>query len=162
MIKIRAMMARIFSYSGRHAKISLKITDKEPIFADLSVSKTHFTDKTAFSNDLSVNFWQLWWGFTDKSHLGEHLSVKPCPKRLNFYGQSVNFHRCVRKRQSFCQMQRLISQRPSSQSKLPPNYFWLFPSWKAIIRFFDLRQSFFPASFRLDINKTSIMKLFVK
>ncbi|MEE1508670.1 MAG: prevent-host-death protein, partial [Ligilactobacillus ruminis] len=28
-------------------------------FADLSVSKTHFTDKPAFSNDLSVNFWQL-------------------------------------------------------------------------------------------------------
>ena len=36
------------------AKISLKITDKVPFFADLSVSKTHFTDKPAFSNDLSV------------------------------------------------------------------------------------------------------------
>ncbi|MSC13949.1 hypothetical protein GKD07_14335 [Lactobacillus rhamnosus] len=22
---------------------------------------------------------------------------------------------------------------PSSQSNLPPNYFWLFPSWKAIV-----------------------------
>jgi hypothetical protein len=31
-----------------------------------------------------------------------------------------------------------------------------------IIRFFGLRQSFFPASFRLDINKTIIMKLFVR
>ena len=41
------------------AKISLKITDKVPFFADLSVSKTHFTDKPAFSNDLSVNFWPL-------------------------------------------------------------------------------------------------------
>ena len=59
MIKIRAMMARIFSYSGRHAKISLKFTDKEPIFADLSVIKTHFTDKPSFSCDLSVNFWPL-------------------------------------------------------------------------------------------------------
>ena len=56
MIKIRAMMARIFSYSGRHAKISLKFTDKESIFADLSVIKTHFTDKLVFFGDLSVNF----------------------------------------------------------------------------------------------------------
>ena len=70
MIKIRAMMARIFSYSGRHAKISLKITDKEPIFADLSVSKMNFTDKPSFSGD---------------------LSVKPGPKRLNFYGQTAIF-----------------------------------------------------------------------
>ena len=52
-------MARIFSYSGRHAKILLEFTDKEPIFADLSVIKTHFTDKLAFSSDLSVNFSQV-------------------------------------------------------------------------------------------------------
>ena len=38
------------------AKISLKFTDKVPIFIDLSVSKTHFTDKPVFSSDLSVNF----------------------------------------------------------------------------------------------------------
>ena len=56
LIKIRAMMARIFSYSGRNAKISLKFTDKESIFADLSVIKTHFTDKLVFFGDLSVNF----------------------------------------------------------------------------------------------------------
>ncbi|MBT9627515.1 prevent-host-death protein [Ligilactobacillus ruminis] len=49
-------MARIFSYSGRHAKISLEFTDKESIFADLSVIKTHFTDKPSFFGDLSVNF----------------------------------------------------------------------------------------------------------
>ncbi|WP_368302529.1 prevent-host-death protein [Ligilactobacillus ruminis] len=49
-------MARIFSYFGRCTGISLEFTDKEPIFADLSVSKTHFTDKLAFSSDLSVNF----------------------------------------------------------------------------------------------------------
>ena len=41
------------------AKISLKFTDKVPIFIDLSVTKTHFTDKPAFSGDLSVNFWAL-------------------------------------------------------------------------------------------------------
>ncbi|MEQ2869907.1 prevent-host-death protein [Ligilactobacillus ruminis] len=40
-------------------KISFKFTDKAPIFADLSVSKTHFTDKQAFSSDLSVNFCPL-------------------------------------------------------------------------------------------------------
>ena len=49
------MMARIFSYSGQSAKISLKFTDKEPIFADLSVSKTYFTDKLSIFSDLSVN-----------------------------------------------------------------------------------------------------------
>ncbi|MBT9627472.1 prevent-host-death protein [Ligilactobacillus ruminis] len=52
-------MARIFFFFGQRAKISLKFTDKEPIFADLSVSKTHFTDKPSFSGDLSVNFWPL-------------------------------------------------------------------------------------------------------
>ncbi|MEO2767365.1 prevent-host-death protein [Ligilactobacillus ruminis] len=41
------------------AKISIKFTDKEPIFDDLSVSKTHFTDKPTFSGDLSVNFCPL-------------------------------------------------------------------------------------------------------
>ena len=98
MIKIRAMMARIFSYSGRHAKISLEFTDKVPFFVDLSVSKTHFTDKPASSNDLSVNFWPLWWRFTDKAGFLEHLSVKPGPKRLNFYGQTAIFDHFVRKR----------------------------------------------------------------
>ena len=38
MIKIRAMMARIFSYSGRHAKISLKFTDKQGFLSRLSVN----------------------------------------------------------------------------------------------------------------------------
>ena len=74
------------------------ITDKVPFFADLSVSKTHFTDKPAFSNDLSVNFWPLWWGFTDKAGFLEHLSVKPGPKRLNFYGQTAIFDHFVRNR----------------------------------------------------------------
>ncbi|EGX97887.1 hypothetical protein, partial [Ligilactobacillus ruminis] len=35
-------------------KISFKFTDKAPIFADLSVSKTHFTDKAGFLERLSV------------------------------------------------------------------------------------------------------------
>jgi hypothetical protein len=30
-----------------------------PFFADLSVSKTHFTDKPVFPSDLSVNFCPL-------------------------------------------------------------------------------------------------------
>ena len=91
-------MARIFSYSGRHAKISLEFTDKVPFFVDLSVSKMHFTDKKAFYSDLSVNFWPLWWRFTDKAGFLEHLSVKPGPKRLNFYGQTAIFDHFVRKR----------------------------------------------------------------
>ena len=98
LIKIRAMMARIFSYSGRHAKISLEFTDKVPILADLSVIKTHFTDKPSFSGDLSVNFWSLWGRFTDKQGFLDHLSVKPRSKRLNFYGQTAVFAHFVRNR----------------------------------------------------------------
>ena len=98
LIKIRAMMARIFSYSGRHAKISLEFTDKESIFADLSVIKTHFTDKPSFSGDLSVNFWPLWWRFTDKTGCLEHLSVKPRSKPLKSYGQTAVFDHFVRNR----------------------------------------------------------------
>ena len=97
-MKIRAVMARIFSYSGRHAKISLKFTDKVPFFADLSVIKTYFTDKTSFFGDLSVNFWSLWWGFTDRRLFLKHLSVKSGPKRLNFYGQTAVFDHFVRNR----------------------------------------------------------------
>ena len=97
MMKIRAT-ARIFSCSGRHAKISLKFTDKAFVFEDLSVIKTHFTDKPSFSGDLSVNFWPLWWGFTDRRLFLERLSVKPGPKRLNFYGQTVIFTHFVRNR----------------------------------------------------------------
>ena len=80
------------------SKISLKFTDKVPFLADLSVSKTHFTDKPAFSGDLSVNFWPLWGWFTDTSRFLEHLSVKPGPKQLNFYGQSAIFDHFVRNR----------------------------------------------------------------
>ena len=54
------MMARIFSYSGQSAKISLK--------------------------------------FTDKAGFLEYLSVKPGPKRLNFYGQTAVFDHFVRNR----------------------------------------------------------------
>ena len=69
-----------------------------PFFADLSVTKTHFTDKPAFFSDLSVNFWPLCWEFTDKRLFVEHLSVKPGPKRLNFYGQPAIFDHFVRNR----------------------------------------------------------------
>jgi len=49
-------MARFFLILGGAPGFRSNFTDKEPIFADLSVSKTHFTDKLAFSSDLSVNF----------------------------------------------------------------------------------------------------------
>ena len=42
-------MAVLGMFVRNQAKISLKFTDKVPFFADLSVSKTHFTDKPAFS-----------------------------------------------------------------------------------------------------------------
>ena len=82
----------------KQAKISIKFTDKEPIFDDLSVSKTHFTDKPTFSGDLSVNFCPLWWGFTDRSRFLEHLSVKPRSKPLKSYGQTAIFDHFVRNR----------------------------------------------------------------
>ena len=75
------MTARIFSYSGQRAKTSFKFTDKAFVFADLS-----------------VNFWPFWWGFTDKAGFLDHLSVKPGPKRLNFYGQTAIFDHFVRNR----------------------------------------------------------------
>ena len=55
--------------------------------------------------------------FTDKVPFFVDLSVKPGPKRLNFYGQTAifaHFHRCVRKRQCFCQMQCSLNQRAKS------------------------------------------------
>ena len=74
--------------------------------------------------------------------------------------ETVHFHRCVR---NFAKCSACSIITPSSQSNLPPNYFGLFSSWKwkascirknrmicnylQIIRFFNLRQSFFPASF---------------
>ena len=155
MMKIRAT-ARIFSCSGRCAKISLKFTDKEPIFADLSVSKPHFTDKPTFSSDLSVNFWPLWWWFTDKAGFLKHLSVKTGPKRLNFYGQTAIFDHFVRKRHfssepftdrrlifidlsvngsDFVKYSTRSISAPSSQSNLPPSSFWRLSCIRNRIRF---------------------------
>ena len=117
-----------------------------PFLADLSVSKTHFTDKPTFSSDLSVNFGPLCWGFTDKSHFSEHLSVKPGPKRLNFYGQTAIFDHFVRNHyfwsrsftdrrpifidlsvngRSFCQMQCSLNQHTKLSVKFNAKLFWV-------------------------------------
>ena len=40
----------------------------------------------------------LYWEFTDKSRFSKYLSVKPGPKRLNFYGQTAGFDHFVRNR----------------------------------------------------------------
>ena len=120
-VRLRLLLFGIFKYSAAQT-IKPKFTDKVPFFVDLSVSKTHFTDKPAFPS---------------------YLSVKPGPKRLNFYGQTAifaHFHRCVRKRQCFCQMQCSLNQRAKSScpdgayllSALihgkETDYFGLFPS----------------------------------
>ena len=91
-------MARIFLILGGAPRFHSNFTDKVPILADLSVIKTHFTDKPSFFGDLSVNFWSLWGRFTDKQEFLDHLSVKPGPNRLNFYGQKVVFDHFVRNR----------------------------------------------------------------
>ena len=91
-------MAVLELFVRNPANISFKFTDKVPFFADLSVTKMHFTDKPAISSDLSVNFCPLWWGFTDKVLFLDHLSVKLGPKRLNFYGQTAVFAHFVRNR----------------------------------------------------------------
>ena len=41
------------------------------------------------------------------------------------YGQIVNFHQCVRKRQSFCQMQRLTNQRAKLTVEFTAKLFWV-------------------------------------
>jgi len=52
-------MAVLELFVRNPANISFKFTDKVPFFADLSVTKMHFTDKPAISSDLSVNFCPL-------------------------------------------------------------------------------------------------------
>ncbi|MSB44235.1 hypothetical protein GKD00_08205 [Lactobacillus ruminis] len=46
-LKSVPMMARIFSYSGRCAKISLKFTDKVPFFDDFSLNDSDFAKCSA-------------------------------------------------------------------------------------------------------------------
>ena len=89
-------MVRIFYFWVSPPRFHSEFTDKPPFLVHLSVSKTHFTDKPSFFGDLSVNFWPLWWGFTDRILFSEHLSVKPGPKRLNFYGQTAIFDHFIR------------------------------------------------------------------
>ena len=57
-----------------------------------------FYGQTVIFSNLSVNFWPLWWEFTDKAGFLDHLSVKPRSKRLNFYGQTAVFGDFVRNR----------------------------------------------------------------
>ncbi len=73
-VRLRLLLFGIFKYSAAQT-IKPKFTDKVPFFVDLSVSKKHFTDKPAFPS---------------------YLSVKPGPKRLNFYGQTAIFAHFVR------------------------------------------------------------------
>ena len=91
-------MVRIFYFWVIPPRFHSKFTDKPPFLVHLSVSKPHFTDKPTFSGDLSVNFWPLWWEFTDRSLFLEHLSVKPRPKSPKFYGQAAVFDHFVRNR----------------------------------------------------------------
>ena len=135
-----------FLILGGAPRFHSNFTDKAPFFADLSVSKTHFTDKPSFSGDLSVNFWPLWWRFTDKAGFLETLSVKPGPKHLNFYGQTAIFDHFVRNRhfssksftdrkpifidvsvngKDFCQMQRLINHHTKLSVKFTTKLFLL-------------------------------------
>ena len=87
-----------FLVLGGAPRFHSNFTDKAPFFADLSVSKPYFTDKPTFSSDLSVNFWPLWWEFTDRSLFSEHLSVKSRSKPLKSYGQTAVFDHFVRNR----------------------------------------------------------------
>ena len=51
MMKIRAIMERIFSFWGQCAKISLEFTDSMPIFIDVSVNGNDF-DKFSAAHHL--------------------------------------------------------------------------------------------------------------
>ena len=141
-VNLRLILSAFFKIqccSTNLVKISCRFTDKVPFWADLSVIKTHFTDKPAFSSDLSVNFWPLWWWFTDKAGFLEHLSVKPRSKRLNFYGQTAVFDHFVRNRQfsisPFTDIMPIFSDLSVNDSDFAkwsdwqinvPNYFGLF------------------------------------
>ena len=50
-------MARIFYFFGQSAKISLKFTDKEPIFIDLSVNGSDFAKGSAVRQQLNRCTW---------------------------------------------------------------------------------------------------------
>ena len=60
--------------------------------------QTAFYGQTDIFRDLSVNFWPLWWEFTDRSLFSEHLSVKSRSKPLKSYGQTAVFDHFVRNR----------------------------------------------------------------
>ena len=59
-VQRRVLLGAVLRANCRFLKSACKglfpITDKAPIFDDLSVSKTHFTDKPTFPSDLSVIF----------------------------------------------------------------------------------------------------------
>ena len=125
MMKIRANDGTDFFFFGQCAKISLKFTDKEPIFADLSVKprskrlnfygqtavfgdfvrNRHFsggpiTDKESIFSDVSVNDSDF-----DKFSAAHHLlpdltPVLKCPvdKSRTFLSVFVYFSLCAPKR----------------------------------------------------------------
>ena len=78
-MKIRAVMARVFSYSGRHAKISLEFTDKQGFLEHLSVKsgpkRLNFYGQTAVFDHFVRNRYFSGGPFTDKKPIFIDLSV---------------------------------------------------------------------------------------
>ena len=58
-MKIRAVIGADFFLFWEARQDFTQIYGQSAFFADLSVIKTYFTDKTSFFGDLSVNFWSL-------------------------------------------------------------------------------------------------------
>ena len=137
MMKIRAVMARIFSYFGRCTGISLKFYGQRDDFCWFVRKQNAFYGQTAIFKWFVRKFLAIMMGIYGQSWFLEHLSVKPGPKRLNFYGQTAVFDHFVRnrhfsrrpitdkvsifidlsvnggKRQWFCQMQCCASSAQS-------------------------------------------------
>ena len=115
-----------------------------------------FNKKTAFLKRqyCSIDLSKISPKFTDKSRFLERLSVKPGPKRLNFYGQTAIFAHFVRNRLfssktimdkgsifinvsvndgDFAKCSACSISMLSHQANLPPNYFRIFPSCQLLV-----------------------------
>ena len=91
---------------------------------------------------------------------------------LRIYGQKAHFHRPVRKRQIFCQMQCSLNQHTKLSVKFNAKLFWVISIIEGNCHVcakngsdlqlianhpvFRLEAEFFPVSFRLDIIKNEV------
>ena len=147
--------------STNSAKIPSRFTDKVPFLADLSVSKTHFTDKPAFFSDLSVKPGPKRLNFYGQTAIFDHFVRNRHFSSKSFTDRKPIFIDVSVNGKDFYQMQRLINHHTKLSVKFTAKLFLLISIMASnrhayeknrmicnqlqIIRFFNLRQSFFKA-----------------